>query len=120
MRVMIIGASNNRSKFGNKAVRAYKKRGHTVLPVNPNEIEVERIATYPNVRSVPGLIDRALFYVHPEVGIDLLDDLAARRDVAEIWLNPGAESPEMVRKARGLGFEPILACAIVAVGEFPD
>lgn len=119
MRIMIIGASNNRAKFGNKAVRAYLRRGHTVLPVNPNEVEVERLAAYPNIASVPGPIDRALFYVPPEVGIDLLDDIADRGDIDELWLNPGAESPALLAKARVLGLSPVQACAIVDIGENP-
>src|SRR5215510_9358896 len=35
--VAIIGASNNRAKFGNKAVRAFVQQGCMVYPVNPNE-----------------------------------------------------------------------------------
>lgn len=120
MRVLIIGASNNRSKYGNKAVRAHLRQGHTVLPVNPNEIEVEGLTAYPNVSSAPGPIDRALFYVPPEVGITLLEDLARRGDVSEVWLNPGSESPALVSKAGSLGLDPIQACSIVAIGEFPD
>lgn len=120
MRAMIIGASNNRSKFGNKAVRAYLRQGHTVLPVNPNEIEVEGLTAYPHVSSAPGPIDRALFYVHPEVGLDLIEPLAARADVSEIWLNPGAESPELIARSRSLGLTTILACSIIDIGEDPD
>lgn len=120
MRVLIIGASNSRSKYGNKAVRAYRRRGHTVFPVNPNEVQVEGLAAHPNVTTVPGPIDRALFYVPPAVGIEILDDLARRGDIAELWLNPGSESPELIQEARRLGFDPIQACAIVDIGEFPD
>lgn len=116
---MILGASNNRRKFGNKAVRAYLRRAHTVLPVNPNEVEVEGLMAYPNVASTPGPIDRALFYVQPAVGLDLLDDLAARDDIGQIWFNPGAESPELLAKAASLGLSPIQGCAIVDIGELP-
>ena len=119
MRVMVIGASQNRAKFGNKAVRAYLRRNHEVIPVNPNEDEVEGIRCVGNVRDVPGHVDRALFYVQPEVGVRIVDDLAKRGSVDEIWLNPGAESDELVERARSHGFEPILACSIVDIGERP-
>lgn len=119
MRVMIIGASSNRSKFGNKAVRAYLRGGHTVLPVNPNESSVEGLPTYATVSDPPGPIDRALFYVQPAVGATLMKDLAARGDVREVWLNPGAESPEVLAAAAKAGLDPIQACAIVDIGQRP-
>jgi hypothetical protein len=58
-------------------------------------------------------------YLPPALGIRVLPELAERGDVAELWLNPGAESPELVREARRLGFEPILACSIIDIGERP-
>jgi predicted CoA-binding protein len=35
--VAVIGASNDRHKFGNRAVRAYQQQGYTVIPINPHE-----------------------------------------------------------------------------------
>ena len=54
-RVAVIGASSNRSKFGNKAPRVpYERQGFTVLAINPNEREVEGHQTYASVLDVPG------------------------------------------------------------------
>jgi predicted CoA-binding protein len=119
MRVMVIGASNHRQKYGNRAVRAYLRVTHDVFPVNPHEDEVEGLRCFHSVRDVPGKIDRTLFYVPPQIGLDVMDDLAGRGEVGELWLNPGADSPELIHKARALGFEPILGCAIIAIGERP-
>jgi predicted CoA-binding protein len=119
MRVMIIGASANRAKFGNKAVRAFLRQGHDVLPVNPHESRIEGLRVYRDVADVPGPIDRASFYVPPEVGLTIIGSLAARGDVAEVWLNPGAESTQLVQRATALGLPPIIACSIVAIGEHP-
>lgn len=120
MNVMVIGASTNPAKFGNKAVRAYIKQGHNVLPVNPKADTIEGLAVYKDVADAPGPIDRASMYLPPEVGFGVLDALAKRGDVAELWLNPGAESDELVARAKELGFEPIVACSIVAIGESPQ
>ena len=119
MRVMIIGASGNRSKYGNKAVRAYARRGHDVLAVNPKEIEVEGIPSHRRVADPPGPIDRAVLYVPPEGGMELLDEIAARGDVAELWVSPGAESEALMQRARDLGLEPVNACAMMDIGEAP-
>lgn len=119
MRVMVIGASSNRAKFGNKAVRAYLRQDHQVLPVNPNAAEVEGLRCYRSVLDPPGPIDRALFYVPSEVGERVIEELSQRGDVGEVWLNPGAESPALIARARELGFEPSTACSIVDIGERP-
>ena len=55
--VAIVGASSNRNKFGNKALRAFERRGYTVIPINPNEAEVEGHKTFATVLDVPNGID---------------------------------------------------------------
>jgi predicted CoA-binding protein len=116
--VAVIGASNNRRKFGNRAVRAYLDQGYTVVPINPHEREVEGLQAYASVLDVPGPIDMASFYVPPEVGETIIGDVA-RKQIAEVWLNPGAESDELIARARALSIKPIVACSIVAIGRNP-
>ena len=120
MRVMVIGASTNREKYGNKAVRAYRRQGHEVFPVNPRADEIEGVRCYHTIGEVPGPIDRATIYLPPKLTLGVLDELAARgADVAELWLNPGSESDEVIKRAKELGFDPITACSIIAIGEQP-
>jgi predicted CoA-binding protein len=116
--VAVIGASNDRRKFGNRAVRAYLQQGYTVVPINPHERMVEGLRAYASVLDVPGPIDLASFYVPPDVGGRVLDEVA-QKSIAEVWLNPGAESDELVTRARALGLKPIVACSIVALGQNP-
>ena len=116
--VAVIGASNDRSKFGNRAVRAYRLQGHTVIPINPHENEVEGLKAYKSVLDVPGTIDMASFYVPPEVGEQVIKEVA-RKGIAEVWLNPGAESDRLIEQAQALHIEPIIACSIVAIGQDP-
>jgi predicted CoA-binding protein len=116
--VAVIGASNNRRKFGNRALRAYRDQGYTVVPINPHEREVEGLKAYASVLDVPGPIDMASFYVPPEVGEEIIGDIA-RKQIAEVWLNPGAESDELIARARALSIKPIVACSIVALGRNP-
>ena len=63
--VAIIGASSNRQKFGNKALRAFAQQGFTVIPINPHETEIEGYRTFASVLDVPGPIDMATVYVRP-------------------------------------------------------
>ena len=116
--VAVIGASNDRSKFGNRAVRAFLRQGFTVIPINPHENEIEGLRAYKSVLDVPGTIDMASFYVPPEVGEQLMDDVA-KKGIAEVWLNPGAESDRLIRHAQSLHIEPVIACSIVGIGQNP-
>jgi predicted CoA-binding protein len=116
--VAVIGASNNRRKFGNRAVRAYVHEGHTVIPINPHATEVEGLQAYRSVLDVPGPIDMVTFYVHPEVGEQVIAEVA-RKGIPEVWLNPGAESDELIARAEALGIRPIVACSIIAIGQNP-
>jgi predicted CoA-binding protein len=116
--VAVIGASSDRNKFGNKALRAFLAEGHTVIPINPNEGEVEGLKTYPSVLDVPDPIDMATVYVQPEVGMQLLAEFQEKK-IPEIWINPGAESDELVAEAKRLKLKIIQACSIVAIGQSP-
>ena len=116
--VAVIGASSNRSKFGNRAVRAFQQQGYTVVPINPHETEIEGLKSYASVMDVPGTIDMASIYVPPEIGEQVIDGIA-RKGIAEVWLNPGAESDALIARARALHIQPIVACSIVAIGENP-
>ena len=116
--VAVIGASNDRRKFGNRAVRAYREQGYAVIPINPHETEVEGLKAYASILDVPGTVDMASLYVHPEIGEQIIADVAAK-GVSEVWLNPGAESDELIVRAKSLGLKPIVACSIVAIGQNP-
>ena len=116
--VAVIGASSDRRKFGNRALRAFRQQGHTVIPINPNETEIEGVKAYRSVLDVPGPIDMATLYVPPPVGVQVIDEVA-RKGIPEVWLNPGADGEEVVARARALHLEPVVACSIVAIGQNP-
>ncbi|HET6202648.1 MAG TPA: CoA-binding protein [Planctomycetota bacterium] len=117
--VAVIGASSDRTKYGNKAVRAYLKHGWTVYPVHPKEKSVEGLRVYASIRDVPPGVDRVALYVPSKVGETLVDDIAAIRP-REFFVSPGTESPALIEKAQARGLDPIQACPIVMVGEDPS
>ena len=117
--VAIVGASADRSKFGNKSVRAHAAQGYDVYPVNPKGGEIEGHAAYSRLADVPvERLSRISLYVPPAVGMKLLDEIVAK-GCDELWLNPGSDSDELVAAARARGLEVVVACSIVAVGVSP-
>jgi predicted CoA-binding protein len=116
--VAVIGASSNRDKFGNKALRAFERQGYTVIPINPTEPEVEGHKAYASVLDVPGDIDVATVYVAPRFGVGVMDQLA-QKGIRDVYLNPGADGPEVVSRARELGLIVMQTCSIIAIGDSP-
>jgi predicted CoA-binding protein len=116
--VAIIGASNDRAKFGNKAVRAFQQQGYKVYPVNPKETEVEGLPAFKSIRDVPVRPNMISVYLPPTVLLKVLPEIAAK-GCDELWLNPGTESDEVLAEAGRLGLNVIQACSIVGVGMSP-
>lgn len=116
--VAVIGASNDRSKFGNMAVRAYHSEGWVVYPVNPHEEVIEGRKAYRSISDIEGSVDRVLLYLRPAIVLDVLDAIA-KKDVREIYFNPGTESPAAIARSGELGLDTRVECAIVAIGRFP-
>jgi hypothetical protein len=117
--VAILGASANRAKYGNKAVRAFVQQGHTVYPVNPHKQEIEGLRVYRRVADLPVRPQMVSVYLPPQVLLPLLPEVAAK-GCDELWLNPGAESEEVLAEASRLGLNVVQACSVVGIGLSPE
>jgi uncharacterized protein len=117
--VAVIGASADRRKFGNKAVRAFLRQGYDVRPVNPTVRTVEGLTAYSSITDITDPIDLVTMYVPPAIGETLLEGIAAKHP-GELWVNPGAESSSLLARAEALGLRPIVACSIMGAGESPS
>lgn len=116
--VVIVGASTDRSKFGNKAVRAFQQQGYEVFPVNPKEETVEGLRAYQSIAEVPVRPQMVSVYLPPPVLLKALPAIAAK-GCDELWLNPGTESDEVLAEAERLKLNVVQACSIVGVGVSP-
>jgi uncharacterized protein len=116
--VAVIGASSDRAKFGNKAVRAFMKQGYEVFPVNPTATEIEGLSVFRSIADVPVRPELVTVYLPPNITLTLLSEIEAK-GCDELWLNPGSESEEVLAEAERLGLNVIQACSIVGVGISP-
>ncbi len=108
--VAIIGASADRSKFSNRSIHAHLAAGYEVFPVHPKEETIEGLKVYKSILDVPGALDRISLYLPPAIGVKVLDDIA-KKGCRELWINPGAESPELMARAEELKLNTIYACS---------
>lgn len=117
--VAVIGASSNPNKYGHKAVKAFLKQGYTVYPVNPKEEEILGLKVYKSIKDIPSRPNMVSVYVPPQITVKLLPEIA-EKGCDELWLNPGTESEEALKKAEELGLNVVQACSILGVGLHPD
>lgn len=113
--IAIIGASPDRSKFGNKAVRAFREKGWDVFPVHPTAATIEGLKAYRSVADLPERPRLVSLYVPSAVGLRVLKEIAGK-GCDELWVNPGAESEALVEEAERLGLNVIQACSLVGHG----
>ena len=117
--VVILGASADRAKFGNKAVRAFRQQGWIVYPVNPKETEIEGLPCFRSIADVPARPQKVSVYLPPPVLLKVLPEIAAK-GCDELWLNHGTESDAALAEAERLGLIVVQACSIVGIGVSPS
>ena len=113
----VVGASKDRAKYGNKVLRCYLQHGREVYAVNPRETEIEGVPSFKSVAELPAAVRALSIITPPPVSEQVVRD-AARRGIAKLWMQPGAESPRAIELARELGLSLIAGgpCVLVVMG----
>ena len=117
--IAVLGASADRAKFGNKAVRAYLQRGFTVFPVNTKESEIEGLTVFRSLSELPVRPDVVSVYLQPRILERCLPEIA-EKGCDELWLNPGTESDAVLTESSRLKLNVVLGCSIIRVGVSPS
>jgi predicted CoA-binding protein len=102
----VVGASTDRDKYGNKVLRAYQQHGQEVYPINPRADVIEGLKAYPNLAAVPVKVRGVSIITPPQITERVVEEAAAA-GAQFVWMQPGAESPEAIRKAQALGLKVI-------------
>jgi predicted CoA-binding protein len=113
----VVGASTDRSKYGNKVLRCYQQHGRKVHPVNPKVPEVEGLRAYPSLAALPGPVP-AISVITPPAATEQVVREAHAAGVKHVWMQPGAESDDAIRTAEALGMNVIAGgpCLLVVMG----
>ena len=113
----VVGASNNRDKYGNKTLRSYQQRGMEVTAINPRADSIEGAPTVPDVASLPDGVQGLSIVTPPAITEQIVEDAAAK-GIRSVWMQPGAESARAIERAEELGMDVIARgpCILVALG----
>ena len=114
--VIVLGASNDSSKYAYKAVILLKKHNHRVIPVHPKETNlidgIPVISSLNKVKLLNLKIDTITMYVNPKISSDLGDDLISLNPKRVIF-NPGSENDSLSKKLEAAGISVENACTLV-------
>jgi len=113
----VVGASTNPQKYGNKVLRCYQQSDRKVVPVNPNEIDIEGITCTATIGDLPQDVESISMITPPSVTAQLVP-LAIEKGIKNIWMQPGAEHPEAVALCceRGVNVIADGSCLLVVLG----
>lgn len=107
----VVGASQDRRKFGNMVYFDLRSGGYRVRAVNPNASEVEGDPAWPTLSALPERPDVADFVTPPEVTARVLEE-ALGLGIPGLWFQPGSATDAILERARAGGATVVSGCAM--------
>ena len=92
--IALIGASNDKNKYGNKIYRDLRNKGYNIIPINPKEKTIEGDKAYTSIEQIDKLPDIANFVVPPPIAMKLAKHIT-NLGIKHLWFQPGSESDEL-------------------------
>jgi predicted CoA-binding protein len=115
-RLALVGASRNGKSFGNLALKELQERGYKVLPVHPEAKRIGGQACAPDLAAVQGQVTGVVVCVPPAQAVGVLHQ-AAEVGIMHVWLQQGAETPELVALGQQLGLSLVHGKCILMYAE---
>ena len=115
----VVGASKDRSKFGNKVLRAYLQNNRVAIPINPNESEIEGLQAFARLSEVFGPIHGLSIITPPRITESIIEQ-AGELGIKHVWIQPGAESETAIQRAEEFGMNLIAGgpCLLVDINAY--
>lgn len=110
-KTLVLGASENPARYGNKAILALRRRGHEVVAIGNRKGQVLDVPIGTEMKPVDD-VDTVTLYLNPtnqQPYIDYILSLKPKR----IIFNPGTENLQLEALAEEQGIEPLQACTLV-------
>ncbi|MCX7951818.1 MAG: CoA-binding protein [Clostridiales bacterium] len=102
----VVGSVSNKEKFANKIYNFLKSKGYKVYPVDPSGKELDGQKTFKSLKELPENPDVIDMVINPVKG-DMFIEEANELGIKYVWFQPGAESFEIVEKAKDFGMEVV-------------
>jgi len=115
MKIVVIWASNNPEKYGNKIVKDLVKKWYKVHPVNPKETEIEWIHSHKILKTVPKDFDIINFVVPANVTLQILQKYTKLLQNKKVWIQPWAENDEVKEFLKENNFKDYITDSCIMV-----
>ena len=110
-KTVVLGASQNPSRYSNLAIRRLRAQNHPVVAVGRRDGQVDDVTITKEHPKEAG-VDTITLYLNPGNQVPYYDyilDLHPKR----IIFNPGTENDELIEKAKENNIQPVIACTLV-------
>lgn len=110
-KTLVLGASDNPSRYSNLAVQRLRKYGHPVVAVGRKYAQVDDVVIEKEKLAFEN-IDTITLYLNPLHQQEYYDYILSLKP-KRIIFNPGAENDELAQLAIKNGIKPLEACTLV-------
>ena len=124
-RLAVAGVSRDSKQAANAIYRRLVSSGHEVFPVNPKASEVEGVACFSGVASLPDGVGGVVIATPAEASLQVVQE-CREQGIGKVWFHrsfgSGSVSEEAVQECRNLGIDcivggcPLMFCEPVDFG----
>lgn len=115
----VVGASNDKAKYGNRIYLKLRESGYKVYPVNRREQLIEGDTAYSSLTDLPEP-PAVINMVVPPTEAPAVVEQAKVAGAQAIWFQPGAENSLAAQWAQDHGLDVIEACILVQLALMPQ
>lgn len=117
--VVVLGASDKKERYSNKAVRRLMAKGYRVIPVHPRLQSIEDLPVVPHLDKIDGNVHTLTMYVGAARSTAMADSII-KLNPGRVIFNPGAENPILESMLRDRQIDVLRACTLVMLqtGQF--
>jgi len=117
-KTLVIGASDNPSRYSYLAVNRLRSKGHPVVALGRRPVKVADVAIETEKKDFSG-VDTVTLYLSPGLQKEYYDYILSLHP-KRIIFNPGTENRELAELAEAHGIKPLDACTLVmlSTGQF--
>ncbi|MCX7903120.1 MAG: CoA-binding protein [Caloramator sp.] len=108
----VVGSVSNKEKFAYKIYNFLKNKGYRVYAVDPKGLDVDGEKSYKSLLDLPEVPEAVDMVINPALGGSYVDE-ANQLNIKYIWFQPGAESMELIEKAKNFGMEVVYSHCVM-------
>ncbi len=105
--IAVVGISNKLGRPSLTVASYLKGQGYRIIPVNPTIQDVNGEKCYPDLSSIPEMVDVVDIFRKPADVLPVVEE-AVRIGAKAIWMQEGILNEEAAKKAREAGLQVVM------------